>query len=215
MVGKTISMGSFGNNVRTIWISLEINMVGILLGYHGACYLLCYLWHNYTLLHLHFAHWTSKITLNACLFMSKEDFESKILFCTFQEFILPSALDRRYLTIFHKKARKAGLDLVRYNDLKDEAFELNTMLKLLHGPLHEHKCRIEEKRKRCRRSSSSSSSESRSPSPSLSEDQAAKKGLFSVLKDSVINKFKTNAKKWFANYCQTWVGNGLMEKTKL
>ncbi|XP_033207501.1 calcium uniporter protein, mitochondrial isoform X2 [Belonocnema kinseyi] len=95
---------------------------------------------------------------------------------TRQEYMLPDALHRQLLVGFHKKAKKVGFDLVRYNQLKDMAYELETTLRIIRGPLWEKKHLIEkepEKRSRSSSSSSSSSSsrsrsrsDSRSPSPS-------------------------------------------------
>ena len=37
---------------------------------------------------------------------------------TKQEYVLPEVRDREFLSFFHKKARKAGLDVNQYNRLK-------------------------------------------------------------------------------------------------
>ncbi|XP_012275176.1 calcium uniporter protein, mitochondrial isoform X2 [Orussus abietinus] len=86
---------------------------------------------------------------------------------TREEYMMPDVLNRRHLLVLHKKAKKEGLDLNYYNDLKDQAYELETMLKILRGPLHEKKQILEQKRQN-RDSSSSSRSPSSSPSPSPS-----------------------------------------------
>ncbi|XP_076636783.1 mitochondrial calcium uniporter [Colletes latitarsis] len=99
---------------------------------------------------------------------------------TKQEYMLPDVLNRRYLIALHKKAKQAGLDINRYNQLKDRAYELDTTLKVIRGPLYEHRNRVEQK-KRGRSSSSSSRSPSSSPSPSPSpspERSLPKKGIF-------------------------------------
>ncbi|KZC09595.1 Calcium uniporter protein, mitochondrial [Dufourea novaeangliae] len=101
---------------------------------------------------------------------------------TKQEYMLPDVLNRRHLIALHKKARQAGLDIDQYNALKDKAYELETTLKIIRGPLYEHQSRIEQmKRSRSRSSSSSSRSPSSSPSPSPSpspERSLPKKGIF-------------------------------------
>ncbi|XP_034941225.1 calcium uniporter protein, mitochondrial [Chelonus insularis] len=89
---------------------------------------------------------------------------------TRQEYMLPDVMNRRYLIALHKRAKKVGLDLTKYNELKDRAYELETTLKIIRGPLWNHKNKVQQKlRERQQRSSSSSSSESnsRSPSPSI------------------------------------------------
>lgn len=90
--------------------------------------------------------------------------------------MLPEVFRREHLIGFHKRAKKLGFDLQRYNMLKEEAHELETMLRLIRGPLHQHQCAVEQKRRErlhkfshtssSSSSSSSSRSSSRSPSPS-------------------------------------------------
>ncbi|XP_011312446.1 calcium uniporter protein, mitochondrial isoform X2 [Fopius arisanus] len=90
---------------------------------------------------------------------------------TRQEFMLPDVMNRRYLMVFHKRAKAIGLDLTIYNQLRERAYELETTLKIIRGPLWNHKHRIQQKireRGRSSSSSSSSSSESRSRSRSTS-----------------------------------------------
>ncbi|KAJ8669087.1 hypothetical protein QAD02_000346 [Eretmocerus hayati] len=50
---------------------------------------------------------------------------------TRQEYTLPDVFHREHLIGFHKKAKKKGFDLDRYNMLKDEAYELETMLRII------------------------------------------------------------------------------------
>ncbi|XP_012148867.2 mitochondrial calcium uniporter isoform X1 [Megachile rotundata] len=100
---------------------------------------------------------------------------------TKQEYMLPDVLNRRRLIALHKRAKQLGLDLNHYNSLKDRAYELETTLKIIRGPLYDHKNKIEQKKRE--RSSSSSSSSSRSPSSSPSpspspERSLPKKGIF-------------------------------------
>ncbi|KOC61795.1 Calcium uniporter protein, mitochondrial [Habropoda laboriosa] len=100
---------------------------------------------------------------------------------TKQEYMLPDVLSRRQLIALHKRAKKAGLDLNQYNLLKDRAYELETTLKIIRGPLYEHRTRVEEKKRQRSSSSSSSRSPSSSPSPSPSpspERSLPKKGIF-------------------------------------
>lgn len=89
--------------------------------------------------------------------------------------MLPDVLNRRYLIALHKRARAAGLDLARYNLLKEQAHELETTLRIIRGPLWNHKNKVEKKlREKMRSSSSSSSSSSRSPSSSPSPSPSPK-----------------------------------------
>nr|CAD7196684.1 unnamed protein product [Timema douglasi]CAD7398515.1 unnamed protein product [Timema poppensis] len=57
---------------------------------------------------------------------------------TKQEYILPDVKDRQHLIIFHKRARKVGLDLQRYNELKDNVSKIEADLRRLRDPLHIH-----------------------------------------------------------------------------
>lgn len=92
--------------------------------------------------------------------------------------MLPDVMNRRQLISLHKRAKKIGFDLNQYNALKDRAYELETTLKIIRGPLYEHKNRI-ERQKRERSSSSSSSSRSPSSSPSPSPERTLpKRGIF-------------------------------------
>ncbi|XP_076685902.1 mitochondrial calcium uniporter [Andrena cerasifolii] len=99
---------------------------------------------------------------------------------TKQEYMLPEVLSRRHLLALHKRAKKSGLDVNLYNMLKDRAYELETTLKIIRGPLHEHQTRVEQQqRERSRSSSSRSPSSSPSPSPSPSPERSLpKKGIF-------------------------------------
>ncbi|KAH0944725.1 hypothetical protein HN011_009475 [Eciton burchellii] len=91
---------------------------------------------------------------------------------TRQEYMLPDVLNRRHLIVLHRRAQKAGLDINLYNALKDRAYELETTLKIIRGPLYEYKT---EMQRRQRYSSSSSRSPSSSPSPSPSPERDVSK----------------------------------------
>lgn len=80
--------------------------------------------------------------------------------------MLPDVMNRRYLVALHKRARAVGLDLNQYNLLKERQHELETTLKLIRGPLYNHKTKVEKKLRDRGKSSSSSSSSSESSSPS-------------------------------------------------
>nr|CAD7392952.1 unnamed protein product [Timema cristinae] len=54
------------------------------------------------------------------------------------EYILPDVKDRQHLIIFHKRARKVGLDVQRYNELKDNVSKIEADLRRLRDPLHIH-----------------------------------------------------------------------------
>ena len=99
---------------------------------------------------------------------------------TKQEYMLPDVLNRRQLIALHRRAKKMGLDINQYNILKDRAYELETTLKIIRGPLYDYRSKLEQKkRERSRSSSSSSRSPSSSPSPSPSPERSLpKKGIF-------------------------------------
>lgn len=48
---------------------------------------------------------------------------------------MPDVRDRQYLITVHKKARKSGLDLYAYNQLKDQMASVQTDLARLKDPL--------------------------------------------------------------------------------
>lgn len=56
----------------------------------------------------------------------------------FQEYILPDVKDRQHLFTIHKKAKKAGLDIMKYNALKNQICAVEMDLKRLRDPLHIH-----------------------------------------------------------------------------
>lgn len=84
--------------------------------------------------------------------------------------MLPDVLNRRHLIVLHRRARKIGLDINVYNSLKNRAYELETTLKIIRGPLYDYKIQ-KERKQRARSSSSSSRSPSSSPSPSPSPER--------------------------------------------
>ncbi|GLG95442.1 Calcium uniporter protein, mitochondrial [Gryllus bimaculatus] len=57
---------------------------------------------------------------------------------TKQEYVLPDVKDRQHLIVLHKRARKVGLDLSRYNELKDSVSRLEADLQRLRDPLQLH-----------------------------------------------------------------------------
>lgn len=57
---------------------------------------------------------------------------------TKQEYVLPDVKDRQHLIVLHKRARKVGLDLGRYNALKDNVSQLEDDLRRLRDPLQLH-----------------------------------------------------------------------------
>lgn len=54
---------------------------------------------------------------------------------TKQDFVLPDVRDRQFLLSFHKKAKKLGMDVSHYNDLKNQLAELESDLRRLRDPL--------------------------------------------------------------------------------
>ncbi|KAL0133032.1 hypothetical protein PUN28_000642 [Cardiocondyla obscurior] len=101
---------------------------------------------------------------------------------TRQEYMLPDVLNRRHLIVLHRRARKAGLDIDLYNQLKNRAYELETTLKIIRGPLYDYKMQREQKKRA--RSSSSSSSRSPSSSPSPSPSPSPERDIPKVIPDS-------------------------------
>lgn len=56
----------------------------------------------------------------------------------FQEYILPDVKDRQHLIALHKSAKKVGLDLNQYNDIKREIAEVEHDLRRLNDPLYKN-----------------------------------------------------------------------------
>lgn len=57
---------------------------------------------------------------------------------TKQEYILEDVRDRQYLIAMHKKAKKHGLDLIKYNTLRRQIVEVEDDLRRLRDPLYLH-----------------------------------------------------------------------------
>jgi len=55
-----------------------------------------------------------------------------------QEYMLPDVKDRQFLISFHKKAKKNGFDVLRYNELRDNIASIENDLRRLRDPLHIH-----------------------------------------------------------------------------
>lgn len=55
-----------------------------------------------------------------------------------QEYILTDVRDRQHLLIMHKKAKKTGVDLTKYNQLKDQIHTVENKLNKLRNPLKLH-----------------------------------------------------------------------------
>lgn len=100
--------------------------------------------------------------------------------------MLPDVLNRRHLIVLHRRARKVGLDIDLYNSLKNRAYELETTLKIIRGPLHDYKTEREQKKRA--RSSSSSSSRSPSSSPSPSPSPSPERNVPRVIAESGVPK---------------------------
>ena len=97
--------------------------------------------------------------------------------------MLPDVLNRRHLIELHRRARKIGLDVDLYNSLKNRAYELETTLKIIRGPLYDYKTQREQKQ---RARSSSSSSSSRSPSSSPSPSPSPERDVPKIIPESSI-----------------------------
>lgn len=57
---------------------------------------------------------------------------------TKQEYILPDVKDRQHLITLHKEAKKAGVNLAEYNDIKRQIAEVEHDLRRLRDPLYMH-----------------------------------------------------------------------------
>ena len=99
--------------------------------------------------------------------------------------MLPDVLNRRHLIVLHRRARKIGLDIDVYNALKNRAYELETTLKIIRGPLYDYKTQ-RKRQQRSRSSSSSSRSPSSSPSLSPSPSPSPEKDVPKVISQSDI-----------------------------
>lgn len=55
-----------------------------------------------------------------------------------QDYVLPEVRDRQFLISFYKFARRQGMDVSRYNALRDELFEIEEELRRLRDPLQKH-----------------------------------------------------------------------------
>lgn len=52
-----------------------------------------------------------------------------------QEYNLPEVKDRQFLIAVHKKAKKLGFDINRYNQLRDEAYTIESNIRRLRDPI--------------------------------------------------------------------------------
>lgn len=119
-------MGRSRFNVCSVRNPSKTDVVGIFVGYHGTRHLLCYLWN-----------------CHGCLRLFRFDQRGKFSFVFFkhpltlilQEYVLTDVKDRQHLLTFHKKAKKLGLDLNQYNQLKDQITKVELDLKKLRNPL--------------------------------------------------------------------------------
>ncbi|XP_050097972.1 calcium uniporter protein, mitochondrial [Anopheles aquasalis] len=57
---------------------------------------------------------------------------------TKQEYMLPDVKDRQHLITLHKAAKKAGINLAEYNDIKRQIAEIEHDLRRLRDPLYMH-----------------------------------------------------------------------------
>ena len=52
---------------------------------------------------------------------------SSVSFHNLQEYVYPDARDRQYLLFFHKGAKRTRFDIEKYNKLKDEIAEVQSL----------------------------------------------------------------------------------------
>lgn len=56
----------------------------------------------------------------------------------FQDYNLPEVRDRQFLISFYKFARRQGMDVARYNRLRQEMSQIEEDLRRLRDPLQKH-----------------------------------------------------------------------------
>lgn len=68
-------------------------------------------------------------------YIPSNNLSALFIYIVFQDFVLPDVRDRQFLLSFHKKAKKLGMDVSHYNDLKNQLAELESDLRRLRDPL--------------------------------------------------------------------------------
>jgi len=63
---------------------------------------------------------------------------NEFLILFIQDYVLPEVRDRQFLISFHKNARKIGMDVEKYNELRTKASKIETDLQRLRDPLALH-----------------------------------------------------------------------------
>jgi hypothetical protein len=56
----------------------------------------------------------------------------------FQDYILPEVRDRQYLLTFHRNAKKIGMDVQKYNQIRTQVSKIEGDLQRLRDPLALH-----------------------------------------------------------------------------
>lgn len=108
-------------------------MVGVLVGHHGTCHIFCNIWHGYGVLCVFCVNETGNFLLFTWIWIVVNTF------CVFsQDYLLPDIKDRQQLIALHKSAKKSGLDLAQYNNLKREIAVIENDIRRLRDPLCLH-----------------------------------------------------------------------------
>lgn len=126
-------MGWFGSDVGAIWYFGTPNVVGILLGHYGTCYIFRYLWHGNGHVCLLLCNKNGKDTPDAKLHGYNWSCGCKIYF---QEYNIPEVKDRHYLLTLYKRAKKRNFDVETYNSLRRQIAEIEYDLRRLRDPLN-------------------------------------------------------------------------------
>lgn len=131
------SVGWAGVHGIPVWSVSKIDLVGVLLGYHGTCNLFCGIWNCHGLLRLLCVDKTGKKWSPSQLYTWKS-LEHVFFLFFFQEFLYPDARDRQFLLFFHKLSKRKVFDIRRYNEIKDAILKIEADLQVLRSPLFLH-----------------------------------------------------------------------------
>jgi hypothetical protein len=121
-------VGRAGADVRPVRDPGQADLVGVLVGYHGARHVLRHVRHRHGGVRLLRAHAGGDDPFE----MRERAVSTNILL---QEYILNDVRDRQHLLLLHKKAKKTGFDVNQYNVLKDQIAKVELDLRRLRDPL--------------------------------------------------------------------------------
>ena len=145
-------VGDHGVYVLDLWLLCSADLVGIFVGYYGACHLFLGLQHCHGCTGVLPCHKTSEsndlsLSLSLSLTLTLTHF-------SLQDYTYPDFRERTYLNAFHRMAKRHSFDIdrynthhvticnaitqlfpIRYNHLKDAVAEVEGELDRLHDPL--------------------------------------------------------------------------------